>query len=145
MRNNNHFNRDKLRQQQERKGHEGGDRSPERSSKKRPRTVRGGANNQQPQPPQGGDRSPERSSKKRKYKFWDVPPSGYEHMTPKEYKELQGGLICCWYRVSRLFFSPFSHWPNPPFHSAVVGAGRWPISYVSVSPSLCWQHPFWLQ
>ncbi|KAF7633711.1 hypothetical protein Mgra_00006892 [Meloidogyne graminicola] len=25
-----------------------------------------------------------------KYKYWDVPPSGYEHMTPKEYKELQG-------------------------------------------------------
>ncbi|MFH4979565.1 hypothetical protein AB6A40_006274 [Gnathostoma spinigerum] len=26
---------------------------------------------------------------KRKYKFWDVPPVGYEHLTPKEYKELQ--------------------------------------------------------
>jgi splicing factor U2AF subunit len=27
--------------------------------------------------------------KKAKYQFWDIPPSGYEHMTPKEYKELQ--------------------------------------------------------
>jgi len=27
--------------------------------------------------------------KKVKYQFWDIPPAGYEHMTPKEYKELQ--------------------------------------------------------
>uniref|UniRef100_A0A183CN08 U2 snRNP auxiliary factor large subunit n=1 Tax=Globodera pallida TaxID=36090 RepID=A0A183CN08_GLOPA len=26
---------------------------------------------------------------KLKYRYWDVPPAGYEHMTPKEYKELQ--------------------------------------------------------
>lgn len=26
---------------------------------------------------------------KKKFKYWDIPPSGYEHMTPKEYKELQ--------------------------------------------------------
>ncbi|KAI6230305.1 Splicing factor U2AF subunit [Aphelenchoides fujianensis] len=25
----------------------------------------------------------------RKYKYWDVPPLGYEHMQPREYKELQ--------------------------------------------------------
>lgn len=25
-----------------------------------------------------------------KYRYWDIPPAGYEHMTPKEYKELQG-------------------------------------------------------
>ncbi|KAK0427560.1 hypothetical protein QR680_010294 [Steinernema hermaphroditum] len=26
---------------------------------------------------------------KKKYKYWDIPPVGYEHMTPKEYKEMQ--------------------------------------------------------
>ncbi|KAK0415786.1 hypothetical protein QR680_012118 [Steinernema hermaphroditum] len=26
---------------------------------------------------------------KKKYKYWDIPPVGYEHMSPKEYKELQ--------------------------------------------------------
>uniref|UniRef100_A0A914HXZ7 U2 snRNP auxiliary factor large subunit n=1 Tax=Globodera rostochiensis TaxID=31243 RepID=A0A914HXZ7_GLORO len=31
-----------------------------------------------------GDKKP-----KLKYRYWDVPPAGYEHMTPKEYKELQ--------------------------------------------------------
>jgi len=37
------------------------------------------------------ERSPERERRPPlKYKYWDVPPSGYEHMTPKEYKELQG-------------------------------------------------------
>ncbi|KAM3724668.1 Splicing factor U2AFsubunit [Dirofilaria immitis] len=33
------------------------------------------------------ERTPEKP--KKKYKFWDVPPVGYEHLTPKEYKELQ--------------------------------------------------------
>ncbi|VDN26345.1 unnamed protein product [Gongylonema pulchrum] len=33
------------------------------------------------------DRTPEKP--KKKYKFWDIPPVGYEHLTPKEYKELQ--------------------------------------------------------
>ncbi|VDK51597.1 unnamed protein product [Anisakis simplex] len=37
------------------------------------------------------DRSKEKEKDrpKKKYKFWDVPPVGYEHLTPKEYKELQ--------------------------------------------------------
>ncbi|KAI1707538.1 RNA recognition motif domain-containing protein [Ditylenchus destructor] len=37
-------------------------------------------------------KSRERRSKrsgKKKYKYWDIPPAGYETMTPKEYKELQ--------------------------------------------------------
>lgn len=40
------------------------------------------------------ERTPEKP--KKKYKFWDVPPVGYEHLTPKEYKELQGlTFIAC--------------------------------------------------
>jgi hypothetical protein len=38
-----------------------------------------------------GDRDRDRRSIKPKY--WDVPPAGYEHMTPKEYKELQGLIM----------------------------------------------------
>jgi hypothetical protein len=41
----------------------------------------------------GGGRDRDRGSERRyqiKYRYWDVPPAGYEHMTPKEYKELQG-------------------------------------------------------
>ena len=34
-------------------------------------------------------RSRDREKPKKKYKFWDIPPAGYEHLTPKEYKELQ--------------------------------------------------------
>ncbi|GMS89352.1 hypothetical protein PENTCL1PPCAC_11527, partial [Pristionchus entomophagus] len=33
-------------------------------------------------------REPEKPRVK-KYKFWDIAPAGYEHLTPKEYKELQ--------------------------------------------------------
>lgn len=36
------------------------------------------------------DYKKDRDVKPRKYKYWDVPPSEYIHMTPKEYKELQG-------------------------------------------------------
>uniref|UniRef100_A0A0K0E5Q9 Splicing factor U2AF subunit n=1 Tax=Strongyloides stercoralis TaxID=6248 RepID=A0A0K0E5Q9_STRER len=35
------------------------------------------------------DRSTKESKPRRVNKFWDVPPKGYEHMTPREYKELQ--------------------------------------------------------
>ncbi|GMT13463.1 hypothetical protein PFISCL1PPCAC_4760, partial [Pristionchus fissidentatus] len=39
-----------------------------------------------------GDRGAAREEIKprvKKYKFWDIAPAGYEHLTPKEYKELQ--------------------------------------------------------
>ncbi|PAV65644.1 hypothetical protein WR25_12736 isoform A [Diploscapter pachys] len=35
------------------------------------------------------DRRRDDRSGPKKYKFWDVPPSGFEHMSPKEYKALQ--------------------------------------------------------
>lgn len=38
-------------------------------------------------------RSRERTSRKKKaYKYWDVPPPGFEHMTPMQYKALQGNV-----------------------------------------------------
>ncbi|XP_048860914.1 splicing factor U2AF 65 kDa subunit-like isoform X2 [Brienomyrus brachyistius] len=33
--------------------------------------------------------SPRRSRKKRTYKYWDVPPPGFEHITPMQYKAMQ--------------------------------------------------------
>lgn len=38
-------------------------------------------------------RSPERRTTRRRkkpYKYWDIPPSGFEHMTPMQYKALHG-------------------------------------------------------
>jgi len=26
----------------------------------------------------------------KKYKYWDVPPVGFEHITPAQYKAMQG-------------------------------------------------------
>jgi len=34
-------------------------------------------------------RSRERGKPKRKYRYWDVPPIGYEHVTPLQYKAMQ--------------------------------------------------------
>uniref|UniRef100_A0A5S6QKX0 Splicing factor U2AF subunit n=1 Tax=Trichuris muris TaxID=70415 RepID=A0A5S6QKX0_TRIMR len=38
-------------------------------------------------PARSRSRSPQ--VRKKKYKYWDVPPSGFEHITPSEYKALQ--------------------------------------------------------
>jgi len=35
------------------------------------------------------DRDSRKSSRK-PYKYWDVPPTGFENMTPMDYKALQG-------------------------------------------------------
>lgn len=36
-------------------------------------------------------RSPHREKKKAKVKkYWDVPPPGFEHITPMQYKAMQG-------------------------------------------------------
>lgn len=34
--------------------------------------------------------SPRRTRKKRTCKYWDVPPPGFEHITPMQYKAMQG-------------------------------------------------------
>lgn len=36
------------------------------------------------------DRRRDDDKPKKKYRFWDVPPVGFEHLTPKEYKAMQG-------------------------------------------------------
>jgi hypothetical protein len=89
----------------------------------------------------GGDRgarSRERGGDNRpplKYKYWDVPPAGYEHMTPKEYKELQGSHLCFWHkgrvmrttaRLTQLHFGgyrlfiDFWFWKNRDMHNQSI-------------------------
>lgn len=35
-------------------------------------------------------RSPRHEKKKKIRKYWDVPPPGFEHITPMQYKAMQG-------------------------------------------------------
>lgn len=35
-------------------------------------------------------RSPRHEKKKKVRKYWDVPPPGFEHITPMQYKAMQG-------------------------------------------------------
>lgn len=38
-------------------------------------------------------RSPHREKKKKVKKYWDVPPPGFEHITPMQYKAMQGDSL----------------------------------------------------
>lgn len=38
-------------------------------------------------------RSPHREKKKKVKKYWDVPPPGFEHITPMQYKAMQGNNL----------------------------------------------------
>lgn len=38
-------------------------------------------------------RSPRHEKKKKVRKYWDVPPPGFEHITPMQYKAMQGGRL----------------------------------------------------
>lgn len=38
-------------------------------------------------------RSPHREKKKKVKKYWDVPPPGFEHITPMQYKAMQGTYL----------------------------------------------------
>lgn len=37
--------------------------------------------------------SPRRTRKKRTCRYWDVPPPGFEHITPMQYKAMQGNAV----------------------------------------------------
>lgn len=39
-------------------------------------------------------RSPKRSRRKRTCRYWDVPPPGFEHFSPVQYKAMQGRSLC---------------------------------------------------
>lgn len=43
-------------------------------------------------PPPSPSRSPRHEKKKKVRKYWDVPPPGFEHITPMQYKAMQGRL-----------------------------------------------------
>ena len=38
------------------------------------------------------ERAPKKPRKKKPYKYWDVPPPGFEHITPMQYKAMQGKI-----------------------------------------------------
>lgn len=38
-------------------------------------------------------RSPHREKKKKVKKYWDVPPPGFEHISPIQYKAMQGNYL----------------------------------------------------
>lgn len=42
----------------------------------------------------GFSHSPRRTRKKRTCRYWDVPPPGFEHITPMQYKAMQGVSSC---------------------------------------------------
>ncbi|XP_063041957.1 U2 small nuclear RNA auxiliary factor 2b isoform X2 [Engraulis encrasicolus] len=73
------------------------DRGKRRSRERRSRERRSGSKDRrhrrstQPQnPPQDiVSRSPHREKKKKVKKYWDVPPPGFEHITPMQYKAMQ--------------------------------------------------------
>ncbi|CAH1784996.1 unnamed protein product [Owenia fusiformis] len=56
-------------------------RSPRRRSKERDRDRRRSRSK---------DRTEKRTRRKKPYKYWDVPPPGYEHLTVAQYKAMEG-------------------------------------------------------
>ena len=67
-------------------------------------------------------RSPKDRSKKenktekqqplKKYKYWDVPPVGFEHITPVQYKAMQGKLSSCISCLINMICSSSSIWTD---------------------------------
>jgi splicing factor U2AF subunit len=93
-RNNRRSSRSRSRDRKSRR-HRDRSRSRERDSKRR----RSPHENNRTKPSRS--HSPKDRSKKdtkiekktiKKYKYWDVPPAGFEHITPIQYKAMQGKL-----------------------------------------------------
>uniref|UniRef100_A0A0N4ZXE1 Splicing factor U2AF subunit n=1 Tax=Parastrongyloides trichosuri TaxID=131310 RepID=A0A0N4ZXE1_PARTI len=68
-------------------------RSRDKSRSRSPKKSRRRSRSKEKERPRHDRREKDRSSRdsrpRRVNKYWDVPPKGYEHMTPREYKELQ--------------------------------------------------------
>ncbi|XP_042198257.1 splicing factor U2AF 65 kDa subunit isoform X6 [Callorhinchus milii] len=60
-------------------------RSRSRGARSRSREKRSSSRDRK----QRHSRSPRRSRRKKPYKYWDVPPPGFEHITPMQYKAMQ--------------------------------------------------------
>ena len=78
------------------------DRSREKESKRR----RSRSPHESSRPKHSRSRSPKDRAKKenkpekkpaKKYKYWDVPPVGFEHITPVQYKAMQGKRGTGWF------------------------------------------------
>ncbi|XP_012935159.1 splicing factor U2AF 50 kDa subunit isoform X1 [Aplysia californica] len=62
-------------------------RSPRRRSRSRDRKR--SRSKERSRPKRSRSRSPRKPRKKRPHKYWDIPPPGYEHITPAQYKAMQ--------------------------------------------------------
>lgn len=85
---NNHSTSDRKRDKERKRS-----RSPRKRSRSRDR-KRSRSRDRKPreekQPRRSRSRSPvKRTRKKRPHKYWDIPPVGYEHITPAQYKAMQ--------------------------------------------------------
>ncbi|XP_046369996.1 splicing factor U2AF 50 kDa subunit-like isoform X1 [Haliotis rufescens] len=83
----------------------------------------------------GRGRSPKDKTRKRKkpYKYWDIPPPGFEHITPMQYKAMQGNVPGV--PVAALPKLEPSQFPNPigdPFQPVSVPA--MPPAPIAVAP-----------
>ena len=83
-------------------------RSRSRSPRDKDRSIRDRGARDRDERDRGGAAAERRGAPPMKNKYWDVPPAGYEHMTPKEYKELQGLLLPHFAKNERNFCSFFS-------------------------------------
>ncbi|GFS02111.1 splicing factor U2AF 65 kDa subunit, partial [Elysia marginata] len=66
-------------------------RSPRRRSRSRDRgdRRRSRSRDRKTSSKRSRSRSPKRNRKKRPHKYWDIPPPGYEHISPAQYKAMQ--------------------------------------------------------
>lgn len=77
-----------------------------------------------------GSRSPHREKKKIKVKkYWDVPPPGFEHITPMQYKAMQGKNLFLFHLFFLSLFTPASpdYSEGPP---ALLSTNHWPKTRV---------------
>ncbi|CAL1544686.1 unnamed protein product [Lymnaea stagnalis] len=64
-------------------------RSPRRRSRSRDRERKRSSRSKERKVKRSRSRSPKKTRKKRPYKYWDIPPPGYEHISPAQYKAMQ--------------------------------------------------------
>jgi len=64
-------------------------RSPRKRSRSRERERKRSNSKEKKSSKKERSRSPRKPRKKKTHKYWDVPPTGYEHVTPAQYKAMQ--------------------------------------------------------
>ncbi|XP_035285157.1 U2 small nuclear RNA auxiliary factor 2a isoform X2 [Anguilla anguilla] len=82
--------RERKRRSRERKSRDQRSDSKDRRQRRSTQNQNQNQNQNQPQPQENAvSHSPHREKKKKVRKYWDVPPPGFEHITPMQYKAMQ--------------------------------------------------------